>query len=109
MIEFEYLLTIQHDQLREINFIVSALDALLKQLQCYFDVYKHSIAFPELTCQCVMMLKKIMKASKIVLLNNKINAFVQKLSKDVESVKQKRNNIDFGPFDMLSVAEFEQN
>ena len=108
MIDFEFMLTIQHEQIRDISFIISALEALLHELSVYFEVYKHSIAFPELTCQCLSMLKKLSRASKIVLLNNKINSFVQKLSKDVEASKQKRNTIDFGPFDTLKVAEFEQ-
>ncbi|BFU23884.1 nucleolar complex protein 2 family protein, putative [Entamoeba histolytica HM-1:IMSS-B] len=108
-IDFSYSLQISKEETRNSDFIVSATNALIKELTNYFNIFNKSIALPELACQCISSLKKITKQCKIVVLNNKINTFIQKLNKNIEVIKQKRNGIDFGPFDVTKVMEFESN
>ncbi|KAL7719112.1 Nucleolar complex protein 2-like protein [Entamoeba marina] len=107
--DITYSLQIEKSDLKNVDFIGMVINSLLESIEKYFNIYKSSIAFPELAGLALITLKKMTKESKLVVFNNKVNAYVKKLQKSVDVLKQKRSMIDFGPFDVTKVSEFENN
>ncbi|ELP87358.1 nucleolar complex protein, putative [Entamoeba invadens IP1] len=106
--EFEYSLMSTNDDERNPSYVKNATDIIFKQFDEFYAIYKHSIAFPELVCNTVKSLKKIIRSSKIVFLVEQCKVYVAKLMKMSDAVKAKRKNVSFGPFDLNKVDEFEK-
>lgn len=74
----------------------------------FFDVHRDSIAFPELTCIPITMLRQFSKNSGAAEWRHAAQHLIKCLRKRSETIERKRRDCDFGPADTVAMARFMQ-
>ena len=78
----------------------------LQLLSSFFEVYEHSIAFPELIIPTCVQLRHFAKNTSVPHWRNAAKALITKVESRASVVVQKRSSVDFAPKDVDRMATF---
>ncbi|CUS10170.1 unnamed protein product [Tuber aestivum] len=81
-------------------------EQVVELLSEFFVLHAKSIAFPELAIPAIVHVKRWIKKSPVVNLNNALNMFVGKLETNSKWVQERRSKVEFAPNKIDMVDKF---
>ena len=108
-VDLQFTMRVKKAQFRTGDYKIMVWKETLYLLTEHLASHSVSIGFPEAFWPVASTLRKLKKDVKVPRIHSQLSTIVKHFESTAQAIQTKRNNVNFGPCDMMAVKSFEDN
>lgn len=108
-VDLQFTMRVKKSQFKTGDYRILVWKEALYLLTEHLAAHSTSIGFPEAFWPVATTLRKLKKDVKVPRIHSQLSTIVKHFESTTQAIQSKRNNVNFGPCDMMAVKAFEDN